>query len=79
MRHASGTCTTIGIIKDIDDVFVSGVGEARAWAAPGEEASRDARWGRHAQAAHYGACHARPGQQGPMKGHTYVVSGRGAP
>jgi hypothetical protein len=48
MRHASGTCTTIGIIKDIDDVFVSGVGEARAWAAPGEEASRDARWGRHA-------------------------------
>jgi hypothetical protein len=51
MRHASGTCTTIGIIKDIDDVFVSGVGEARAWAAPGEEASRDARWGRHAQAA----------------------------
>ena len=51
MRHASGTCATIGLVKDIDDVFVSAVGEARAWAAPGEEASRDARWGRQGQAA----------------------------
>jgi hypothetical protein len=49
MRHASGMCTTVGGIKDIDgDVFVSAVGETRAWAAQAKEASREARWGRHA-------------------------------
>lgn len=51
MRHASGTCATIGLIKDVDDVFVSPAGEARTWAAPGEEALRDARWGWQSQAA----------------------------
>jgi hypothetical protein len=51
MRHASGTCATTSLVKDVDDVFVSAVGEARAWAAPGEEALRDARWGWQGQAA----------------------------
>jgi hypothetical protein len=31
------------MMKDVDDVFVSAVWEARACAAPGEEASRAAR------------------------------------
>jgi hypothetical protein len=45
MRHAYGMCATTGLVKSIDDVFVSAVWEARAWAASGEEALRDARWG----------------------------------
>lgn len=45
MRHAYGTCATTGLVKSIDDVFVSAAWEARAWAASGEEALGDARWG----------------------------------
>jgi len=60
MRHAFGTCATTGKIKDIDDVFVSAIGEARAWAT---QAAR--RRGMHAgggmRRQHYGACYARPG------------------
>jgi hypothetical protein len=62
MRHAFGMCATVGGIKDIDgDVFVSAVGETRAWAA---QAKR--RRGRHTGGGmrsrqHYGACHASPG------------------
>jgi hypothetical protein len=78
MRHASGTCATAGGIKDIDDVFVSAIGEARAWAAQTKR-----RWGMDAgggmRRQHYGACHARPGSQEPMRERTYPVSGRGAP
>jgi len=52
------------------DVFVSAVVEAsqRAWAAPGEEASRQAWAGGRRARQHCGARHARPERKGPMRG-----------
>jgi hypothetical protein len=62
MRHASGTCATTGGLRHIDDdVFVSAVGEARAWAAQAKRRRGMYAGGGMRSRQHYGACPARPG------------------
>lgn len=61
-------------MKDFVDVFALVVGDASTRQRGVEAAGRG-----HRTRQHYGAHHARPEGEGPMRGVTYVVSGRGAP
>jgi hypothetical protein len=61
-------------MKDFVDVFALVVGDASSGLRGVEAACWD-----HRARQHYGAHHARPEGQGPMRGVTYVVSGRLAP